>query len=657
MRIADVLVNRRLYLLGLALLVLLAALQPAFAQVELNKDQQNYLDAIKAWDKKDLGKYRSLKARLKGYILYPYFEFNEARAELGDLKKVEKFQRNYADTPMSERLEWMRLKHLGKNKRWPEYYREFEKSSSKSLQCYYLQSVAAVKGKGQDWLDDVESIWMTGTTLPRECSPLFDAFYGTGAVTPSMLLKRIKLAMQKKNLSLAKFLAKKLDPKQRGWYDLWLKMHNEPLPTLMSSLKMKDSEPLEEAVMHGVIRYAADDTYLAWRLWQGTIKPSFDFSQSQIDEVEGKLVLRAGWRHLPEANEMYADVAESALNEEARQWRVRSALRAQDWNAVIEYLNKLPKDERKEQQWQYWRARAYFETGSVVRAKGVYEELAGRTSYYGFLAAEMLNQSYQFTTVPVVEEDEEGKVSKLEQREGMQRAREQFNIGHNIDAMREWNYQLKTLDKDEKRWAARLAQRWGWHFAAILTASKANRLDDLELRFPLMYQDEIQRAASTHGVPDSWVYGVVRRESAFKESAVSPAGALGLMQLMPNTAKQVAKKLGLPRHSKKELKQPAKNINLGTSYLREVQDKYNGHEVLATASYNAGPHRVKRWLPEDTELPADIWVDTITFDETRNYVKAVMFYSTIFEWKLKRKVRPLSERMWPVRPDADAKLQ
>ena len=624
------------------------------AKQELTQQQQTYLDAKKAWKKKDLPKYRALKSRLKGYVLYPYLEFNEVRAEPGDRKKIKQYQSEYSDTPMAERLEWIRLKHLGKNKQWTPYYREFEQSSSKSLQCYYLQSVAAVKGKGQDWIDEVSDIWMTGATLPRECSPLFNDFYDTGAVTSAMLLDRIKLAMQKKNLSLARFLAKKLDPKQKGWYDLWLNMHNQPLPTLMSALKMQDSEPLEEAVMHGVKRYAADDTYIAWRLWQGTIKPSFAFSQEQIDEVEQSLVLRAGWRHLPEANEMYAEVAESALNEEARQWRVRSALRAEDWKAVIEYLNKLPKDEREEQQWQYWRARAYFETGSVVRAKGIYEELAGHTSYYGFLAAEMLNKSYQFTTIPVVEDDEEGKVTKLELREGMQRASELFTLGENVDAMREWNYQLKTLSQKEKRWAARLAQRWGWHFAAILTASKADHLKDLELRFPLLYLDEIQKAASTHGVPESWVYGVLRRESAFRESAVSPAGALGLMQLMPATAKQVAKKLGLPKHSKTQIKEPSKNIHLGTSYLKEVQDKYNGHEVLATASYNAGPHRVKRWLPEDSELPSDIWVDTITFDETRNYVKAVMFYSTIFEWKLNGKVRPLSERMWPVRPDADA---
>lgn len=641
-------------LLGwLLILTALCLLQPlAYAEV-VSSQEQAYRDAVKAWQKKDLRRYRYLKARLKDYVLYPYLEFNEVRAELGDPKKVQAFRREYPDTPMAERLEWMRLKHLGKNKRWREYYREYEQSSSKVLQCYYLQSIAAIKGKGQDWLDDVEDIWMTGTTLPRECSPLFNAFYDTGAVTSAMLLGRIKLAFQKKNVSLARFLAKKLDAKNKAWYDLWLKMHQKPLPTLMSALKMKDSEPLEQAVMHGVVRYGAEDTYLAWRLWQGTIKPSFDFSQEQIDEVEGQLVLRAGWRHLSEANAMFAEVADSALNEEARQWRVRSALRAQDWPSVITYLNKLPKDEREEQQWKYWRARAYFETGSNVRAKGVYEELAGHTSYYGFLAAEQLNQSYQFTTVPVIEEDEEGRVTRLEKRPGMLRAKELFLIGENTDAMREWNYQLKALTQDEKRWAAKLAQRWGWHFAAILTASKADHLKDLELRFPIIYLDEIQKAASENGVPDSWVYGVVRRESAFKESAVSPAGALGLMQLMPATARQVAKKLGLPKHSKQQIKEPSRNIQLGTSYLKQVQDQYQGHEVLATASYNAGPHRVKRWLPEDSELPADIWVDTITFDETRNYVKAVMFYSTIFEWKTEGRVRPLGERMWPVRPNAD----
>lgn len=204
------------------------------------------------------------------------------------------------------------------------------------------------------------------------------------------------------------------------------------------------------------------------------------------------------------------------------------------------------------------------------------------------------------------------------------------------------------MSKDQIRVASKLAQQWGWNFTAISTIAKARHFEDLQLRFPVLHNNLVESEARRNRIDSSWVYGVIRRESAWREDVVSPAGAVGLMQLMPATAKSVAKKVGMRKPSRAQLTEAPRNIRLGAAYLREVLDQYHDNEILATASYNAGPHRVKAWLPELATLPSDVWVDTIPFDETRAYVKAVQAYSMIMAWKLGKPERRLDIRMPPV---------
>ena len=165
------------------------------------------------------------------------------------------------------------------------------------------------------------------------------------------------------------------------------------------------------------------------------------------------------------------------------------------------------------------------------------------------------------------------------------------------------------------------------------------------LRFPQPFDNLVYANANKFSLRPEYVYGVMRQESAFNSAARSHAGASGLMQLMPATAKEVAQSLRKSAPSRSALLQPKLNVELGSKYLRLMLDQYGNQQVLATAAYNAGPHRVKRWLPEDKHMPADIWVDTIPFNETRKYVRKVMAYSTVYEWKMAQKTTRLQTRM------------
>jgi soluble lytic murein transglycosylase len=272
--------------------------------------------------------------------------------------------------------------------------------------------------------------------------------------------------------------------------------------------------------------------------------------------------------------------------------------------------------------------------------------LAGERDYYGFLAADRVGQVYRFghDAVPFTETD----LAAAEALPGIARARELLRVGLTIDARREWRDAIRDLDDRQLEIAAVLAGRWGWHDRAIVTVARADHFDDLDLRFPLVYQDLVLSNARATGLDPAWVYGVMRQESAFWEDARSRSGALGLMQLMPSTARETARRLRERVDDVYDLLSPPKNIRLGVAYLRRVLDRFDGHQGLATAAYNAGPGRVRSWLPGSHPLAADIWVDTVPFNETRGYVKRVMAYTAIYEHRLERPVRPLKGRLPPV---------
>ncbi len=621
------------------------------ASVSAPADRQTFLAAEQALRAGDLDRYRSLAVRLRDDPLYPYLEFQRLSARLDDDAAVRAYLRHWDGTWWAERLRKRYLRHLAGQGRHRAVLRWIRDGDGVALRCHALRARLAVDRERFPW-DEAIALWRTGRTRPPACSPVFDALYASGRITPELLWQRIGLAMARGNLRLARFLARKLPAGQRPWFERWQRMHRDPAATLQAARAWPDGPRTRAIVLHGLKRLARQDTPEAWRQWREVFARRFAFDAAQRHDIERALVLRAAWRHLPQAVEWFEQIPEAALDAEARAWRIRSALRIGDWGGVLAGIEALPAAEADDEQWQYWRARALLEVpNGGEEGRRALAALAEHTSYYGFLAADRLGRDYRFTDQPVVDEGAARQVRALARRPAFRRIRALYELGREGEAYGEWMYEIARLSDADKRLAARLADEWGWHFTAIVTTARARHFSDLSLRFPLAYKQPVLRHARASGLPPSYVLGVMRRESAFKEDARSPAGALGLMQLMPATARHVSRRLGLARPSRSDLQQADTNLLLGTGYLRELLDRFDGHEVLATAAYNAGPRRVLRWLPPDDALPADVWVDTIPFDETRKYVRAVLFYSTIFDWKLDRRVdRRLLLRMRPVLP-------
>jgi soluble lytic murein transglycosylase len=323
-----------------------------------------------------------------------------------------------------------------------------------------------------------------------------------------------------------------------------------------------------------------------------------------------------------------------------------SAMRDQDWESAQEWLERLSLGEQHTPQWRYWRGRVLEAKGHLEEARSVYLLNGEQRGYYSFLAADRAGHRYQFAHSPITYHVSE--LADVESLPAIQRARELYAIKRTVDARREWNYAIERMTQPQLLKAAKLADAWGWHDRAISSLAQAKYWDDLELRFPLAHQQQVLHQAARQKINPAWAFAIIRQESAFTADARSHAGALGLMQLLPRTARDMARSLRVRTPRRGDLLKIDTNIQLGVGYLKKVQDRYQGHPVLATAAYNAGPSNVKRWLPNDKSVAADIWIETVPFKETRDYLKRVLTYTVIYEQRLGQQPRSLLERMTPI---------
>jgi soluble lytic murein transglycosylase len=269
--------------------------------------------------------------------------------------------------------------------------------------------------------------------------------------------------------------------------------------------------------------------------------------------------------------------------------------------------------------------------------------LAEQLDYYGFLAADQLGLEYSFVRMPIDHED--AVIDRLAGEKSLIRARELFEVGLDGRGRSEWNAAIQSLSAQEIRQAAILAHRWGWHSRAITTAAKSGDMDDLELRYPLPHRKSFELFSSDAKIRESWAYGIARNESLFMRDIRSSAGAVGVMQLLPETGRRAAREISYPYKGRNTLIDPDSNIRLGTFYLGKMYSRFYEHAVPATAAYNAGPLRVEQWLPASGAVDARIWIENIPFNETRKYVRRVLASDTIFRWRLTGETQRISAQL------------
>jgi soluble lytic murein transglycosylase len=614
----------------------------------LAQDRALFLKAHKALNENRFRDYRKLEKQLRNYPLYPYLEFWDMRGNLQHVSNedIADFIERYKGDSVSARMRQSWLYQLARQQDWKTFLEVYAGNQPVTLQCYRLQ--AKIKtGQTKGLVDEALKLWMIGKSQVKNCDPVFKYLDDNDVITNELRWQRIRLAMQAGNPSLARYLAKPLPEEDRAWVELWREARNRPAKTLDSPKLKKDSPHAREIILYSVRRISQSNADLAFEKW-AQLKPRYDFTAAETGELEKKMALSASWQRNPRAHEWMVAVPDGVVDAKLREWRIRTAVFDGNWPAVVTHTSNLAPEETQREEWRYWRAHALDRTGERARALDDFSRLARERDYHGFLAADFMNWPYEMGNQPIEYDPE--TLEALATQPGFIRARELYKAELFIDARREWYWITRNLSPDELKLAAVLAEQWGWHDRAILTVAQSKDYNDLNLRFPVNYQSEVRKIAQQYKLEPAHVYAVIRQESAFNKDARSHAGALGLMQLMPQTGRVTAKKHNIPLPSTSLLYQPDKNITIGSAYLKQVMDAYDDNIVLASAAYNAGPHRVKRWLPDD-EKPAAQWIAMVPFNETRDYIQRILAYIAIYDWRLEQPATPIKKHMPIIRPN------
>jgi len=645
--------------LGLALLSVTMQARPAalpassilISQASTNsidsdpfKEQREiYRQAKKALSLRRYKQFHRLSQQLKRYPLLPYLEYKNLRRQFSSLSKhqIKRFLKANGQSLIGERFRRKLIRYYSSHKRWDDLIDVYQPQSAISLQCNYLNALIHTGQQAQAFTQ-VTELWLSATSQPKSCDAVFKKWQQAGLQTTDLSWQRIQLAMARGRTQLSKFLAKVLSPVDRRWVNMWIKLHHRP--QLAAQLKLlKSSHPVAATVrIHAIKRLSRKDPQQAIALWQ-QFSSLYNFSAQQTNAVYRAIGLSMARQHHGDAHQWLSMVADPYHDKYSREWLIRSSIRHSNWAQIITDIEQLPATAQAELRWQFWWAYAQQQRGNSIDAQGIFNYLAAQRSYYGFLAADHLNLPYAFENYPL--EFSNMELNSIRLYPATLRARELLRLGNVLDARREWYSLVLSLNKRQKLAAAKLAQQWQWHDRAIYTMGKTDYRDDIPLRFPLPIQDKVETWSSLHSIEPALTYAIIRRESAFMSDARSHMGALGLMQIQPRTAKQTARKLRVKYRGKRSLLNTDTNLKLGTAYLSQMLKKLNNQHVLATAAYNAGPHRVRSWLPDTMPMHAIQWIETIPFTETREYVSNVLAYTIIYQHLLHDQYTRLTSRM------------
>jgi len=636
-----------------SLLFTIPLLSNAASNSILEQQRATFQQAQNALNKHDYNQYNRLKHQLGDYPLQDYLEYRFLRLKLSQLKPdtLEQFlHTNKDDVFYTAHLRNYWLDHLAQKQQWALYLQQYQTPQIPARQCTRLKALI-MTGQHRQALSDIPEMWLVGKSQHQNCDYAFQYWENQGKLTNKLRWQRLELALQNQQFSLANYLAKsvKETTAAQQLVGRWQQMLKNPLGQLRllpvnsqanPQFQKLDIDAMEKAlVQYGLSRLSRKSTDQAFYQWQ-RLASHYHFSRQQEHDISANIANRAALNRQDNTLTFFGDLP----NEH---WRVRAALWQQDWPAVKQAIKSLSLAEQSTTRWQYWLARSHAAQGNQRAADTIYHKLMLERDYYGFLAADKLGKQYQMNHQSLA-----FKPSQLDQfakRRDIAHLYEFYIQNMATSAHRQAYHLRQTLPKNELEMLAKLTHQWGWHNQTIALLGKAESWNDLNLRFPVVYEQKMIHAGRTTKLDPSWLLGVARQESAFNPSARSPVGARGLMQLMPETGKSIARQIKQPLKDLAELVNPGRNIQLGSAYLRHVYDTNQQNPVLATASYNAGPHRIAHWLPKQ-KLPADIWIENIPFNETRKYTGNVISYAAIFDFQRQRKITPLSERMPAIQP-------
>ncbi|HKB59271.1 MAG TPA: transglycosylase SLT domain-containing protein [Gallionellaceae bacterium] len=571
-----------------------------------------------------------LYPRLSSTLYEPYVAYYSLHMHLSteNPDDIRKFLARPADTPVIDKLRGEWLKQLANNQQWDAFTDEYPHlvNEDPELLCDSLQARRTVQPRGA--LIEARRLWTTGEANPEDCMPLFDAALAAGVIGESDVWARIRLALEAGNVTLAKQFATRL-PAQYFRFPPMLDQAYANPGRFLSTADLAHAGPAERlAALFALRRLAKQSPDIALARWD---KIASYFAEAEQLYFYGWLGYEGARAQDDRALQWYQQAKDAPLAPPQLAWRARAALRALNWREVVTSINAMPPYQRQREAWRYWKGRALEALGWRDQAADLFRGLSSGYGYYGQLAA---NELAQPGDTPGPHRADPAIVQQVQAQPGIQRALALYRLALYPEAAREWAWAIRDYDDKHLLAASEIAQRNGVYDRSIEAAERTRQLHDFNLRYPAPYRAEMQQPVRDNDLDEAWVYGLMRQESRFALHANSVVGASGLMQIMPATARWVAHKMGLKHYHNALLTELGTNLKLGTYYLKSVLSRLDNNPVLASAAYNAGPSRADQWRDDRRPLEGAIYIETIPFDETRDYVKKVMsntaYYSRLF---------------------------
>lgn len=630
------------FLPGLLLLV--------FTSISVASQDDDFIAARQAFQAGNSARLDTYARRLQGHVLEPYVTYYQLQLQLEsvDTDTVKKFLSQYQGSALADRLRSEWLKTLGKKQQWELFATEYPSLVNKDTEliCYSLQQRLAANDSGA--LAEARPLWFNGHDLPTNCTPLFEALTAAELLAAEDVWIRLHLALAAGNVSVAKHINHYL-PKDQALSERKLDdATSNPLRYLDKQRHEIKTRADREVALYAMLRLLRSSTDQAATYWP---KVSTQFDPAEQSYFMAHLASQATRRLDPRALGWFREAVSThpliPLSDTQLAWQARAALRAGDWKTVLRSIETMSAAEQQAGVWRYWKARALKTKGRITEAHTLLAPLSTEHNFYGQLAEEEMGVVIGIPGEPYKAGTQE--IAAIQQLAGIQRALALYRLNLRVEATREWNWTIRSYDDRRLLAAAEVARRNGVYDRAISTADRTLQLHNFSLRFPVPHREALQNHLQQQELDEAWVYGLIRQESRFITDARSSAGATGLMQLMPATAKWVAKKMSLQNYHHALASEVNTNLALGTYYLKHVLTALDNQPLLASAAYNAGPGRARQWR-DAKPLEGAIYAETIPFSETRDYVKKVMSNSMYYASTLGHRLQTLRQRLGIVAP-------
>lgn len=558
-------------------------------------------------------------AALEGYPLLPYAEFWQLKLRLEEMPSTEvrAYLAKYPGSYLADRLRAGWLKELGKRREWQTFDLDLAPLvvDDAEIRCYALAS--RIARKDESAFEESNQYWLEAKDLPDGCVAVVNESIARGKLGLAQVWQRVRLLLEANQTIAARRAMEYLPPSERPDEKLLAAAATAPAKLLARPPENLAAQNVRETLMFAIVRLAQSDPRVAAEFVSSALGAKLP--PADRAHLWGRVAFEAAKRQIPEATDWYGRAGSAWLTDDQLAWKARAALRSGDWIMVANAIDAMSVATHAEPAWSYWYARSLAVQGKADGARAYFLRVAGQPHFYGMLASEELGQAVQVPTPPPAPREDE--LAKARSNPGIARALELYRLGLRTEGVREWSFAIRNMDDPQLLASAEVARRMELYDRAINTADRTTGAHDFRVRFLTPFRETYRAQAQAFGVEEAWLYGVTRQESRFIANAKSSAGAQGLMQLMPATARWVAQKIGMQINPVR-VTDIETNVTLGARYLKLVYDDL-GHAVMASAGYNAGPGRARRW--RDTRpLEGAIYTESIPFEETRDYVKKVM---------------------------------